>query len=58
VRTILIHVNAQVPDDDPRSAKEIADEVGGAMEVGWDNPALADVTAEIVLVKETWKLEG
>lgn len=35
-RTILIHLNASVPSDDPRSADEIADAVLAALEVGLD----------------------
>jgi hypothetical protein len=52
VRTVLIHVNAQVPDSDPRTAKEIADLVEGAIEVGSDNPALSAVEVTVVLAEE------
>lgn len=33
-RTILIHLNVEVRDDDPRNADEVGDLVLGALEVG------------------------
>jgi hypothetical protein len=51
-RTILLHVNADVPDSDPRSAEQIADAVRGALDVGSDDDMLAGVGLEIVLAEE------
>lgn len=37
-RTILVHLNVTAPDDDARSADEIADAILAALEVGSDHP--------------------
>lgn len=53
-RTILIHLNVAVSDDDPRDADQIATLLMGAIEVGLDpnDDALAFAGVDAVLVEE------
>ena len=39
-RTILVHLNVTVPDDDYRSIGHIAEAIEGAIQVGSDDPSL------------------
>lgn len=54
MRTVLIHLNVAVPDDDPRDAEQIGAVLMGAVEVGIDpnDPTLAALGVEAVLVEE------
>jgi hypothetical protein len=54
-RTILVHLNVEVPADAPCSAEDIAAEIKGALEVGTDadmTPALAIATTVVALAEE------
>lgn len=51
-REILVHLNVEVPDDDPRSAQEITDLVMGAIAVGSDTPAFADMWIVMAMSEE------
>lgn len=42
-RTILVHLNVEVPDEDDRSADQIADALLGALEVGGDDDSVRDL---------------
>jgi hypothetical protein len=39
-RTVLIHLNVQVPDGDERNADEVADAILAAIEVGSDDDSV------------------
>jgi len=52
VRTVLLHVNVQVPDDDGRDAGQIAESVAAAIEVGSDAPELDGLEVAVVLAEE------
>jgi hypothetical protein len=51
-RTILIHLNVEAPDDDPRTFVEIEEAVKGALEVGSDDPSLDGLTIEVTMAEE------
>lgn len=54
-RTILAHLNIEVPDDSTATADDIAAEVAGALDVGTDpdhTPTLATAEVVITLVEE------
>lgn len=51
-RTILVHLNVSVPDDDTRSMGEIAEAIEGAIEVGSDDPSLQGLAIHTALVDE------
>jgi hypothetical protein len=55
-RTVLVHVNVQVPDDDPRTAEDVERAVQGALDVGSDEGNVMgvfhDLVVEIVLCEE------
>ncbi len=51
-RTILIHQNVQVPDDDDRTADQIKEAVDAAIEVGSDHESVRGLVIEAVLWEE------
>ena len=51
-RTILVHLNVQVPDKDPRTPGEIARAVYGALEVGSDDDSVRDLKITVALTEE------
>ncbi len=56
-RTILVHLNVEVPADDNRPADEIMSSVMGALEVGGVNggseePEVADLMVTVPLYEE------
>lgn len=51
-RTILIHVNVEVPGDDHRSRDEIVAAVLGSIEVGSDDDSVRDLKVTLPLVEE------
>ena len=50
-RTVLMHLNVEVPDDDGRSVPELIDALEGAIEVGSDHPGLNDLVIEVVMAE-------
>lgn len=52
MREVLVHLNVQVPDDDPRDAEQIGEAIGAAIEVGSDNEALEGLEVAVALVDE------
>jgi hypothetical protein len=50
-RTVLMHLNVEVPDTDGRSVPELVAAVEAAIEVGSDNEALNDLVIETVLAE-------
>lgn len=42
MRTILVHLNVEVPDDDPRDANAIADAILSMIEVGSDDDSVRE----------------
>jgi hypothetical protein len=52
MRTVLIHLNVEAPDDDPRTAEEISAAVMGAVEVGSDDDSVSGLVIEAVLTEE------
>lgn len=55
MRTILIHINAEVPEDFEGTADQLADEVIGALQVGTDpenTPLLCEAGVTIPLAEE------
>lgn len=51
-RTILIHLNLEVPPTEERSAEEIAEAILQAFEVGSDDDSVKDLFPQIVLAEE------
>lgn len=49
-RTVLMHMNVVVPDDDVRSVPELVIALEAAIEVGSDDPTVRDL--EVVLAEE------
>lgn len=52
MRTILVHLNVAVPEEDERSAEQIADAVLGAIEVGSDDDSVRDLAITAPLAEE------
>lgn len=52
MREILIHLNAQLADDDPRTVEEIEQGVKNALEVGSDDPSLSGIELEVAMSEE------
>lgn len=51
-RTVLVHLNIEVPEADARDADAIADAVMGAIEVGSDEDSVRDLTVVVALADE------
>ncbi len=51
-RTILVHLNVQLPSDDPREAKEIAEYVESALMVGLEGGPQGSLDVEVALAEE------
>lgn len=51
-RTILIHLNVEVPDGDERSVETIEAAVRGALEVGDDDDSVGGLTITVALAEE------
>jgi hypothetical protein len=51
-RTIIVHLNVQVPDDDPRLAAEIGQAILGAVEVGSDDDSVRDLVVTAPLSEQ------
>jgi hypothetical protein len=51
-RTILIHLNVEVPDHDPRDEDEIAEAVLAALVVGSDDESVCDLAIRDSLHEE------
>ena len=51
-RTILVHLNVTVPDDDYRSIGHIAEAIEGAIQVGSDDPSLIGLIVQVAGVDE------
>lgn len=55
MRTILVHINAEVPEDFAGTADQLADEIIGAIEVGKDpenTPLLCEAAVVVPLAEE------
>lgn len=52
VRTVLVHLNVQVPESDTRSAERIGDAIMAAIEVGSDDDAVRGLDLVLALVDE------
>jgi hypothetical protein len=51
-RTVLVHLNVEVPEADARDAEEIAQAVYGALEVGSDHESVRNLTVVMALSEE------
>ena len=51
-RTVLVHLNVEVPPSDPRDAGQIANAVMAAIEVGSDDEELYHLTIVAPLAEE------
>lgn len=51
-RTILVHLNVEVPDEDERNPNQIADAIMGALEVGQDDDTVRDLVITAPLADE------
>lgn len=51
-RTILVHLNVEAPDDDQRTADEIADAILAAIEVGSDDETVYYLKVAAPLAEE------
>ena len=51
-RTILVHLNVEVPDDDDREADAIAEAILAAVEVGSDSDEVRDLVVAAPLAEE------
>lgn len=51
-RTILVHLNVEVPDHDDREAEAIADAILAAVEVGSDSDEVRDLMVTAPLAEE------
>lgn len=51
-RTVLVHLNVGVPDDDTRTAGEIAEALLGALEVGSDDDSVRDLDVTAPLAEQ------
>jgi len=51
-RTILVHLNVTVPDEDDRTADKIADALLGAIEVGSDDDSVRGLAIGIPVFAE------
>jgi hypothetical protein len=52
VRVILVHLNVELSDDDPRGANEIAETILAAIEVGSDDDSVRGLTVCAPLAEE------
>ncbi len=52
MRTVLIHLNVDVPTGDGRSADQVADAILAAIEVGSDDDSVRDLTLHLPLAEE------
>lgn len=51
-RTILVHLSIEVPDEDDRSADQIADALLAALEVGSDDDTVRDLVVVAPLAED------
>lgn len=51
-RTILVHLNIEVPDDDRRSAEQIGANVEAALNISSDEPSRREENVEVALAEE------
>ena len=51
-RTILVHLNVEVPDEDRRPVPEIVASVLAALEVGSDDESVRDLKIVVPLAEE------
>jgi hypothetical protein len=51
-RTILVHLNVDVPEPDSRTANEIADALLGAIEVGSDDDSVRELGVVCLMAEE------
>lgn len=51
-RTVLVHLNVEVPDSDPRDADQIGEAISGALEVGSDDESVSGLTIVVALTDE------
>lgn len=51
-RTVLVHLNVEVPAGDPRTPNQIADAIIGALEVGSDDDSVRDLKPLATLAEE------
>lgn len=52
MRTVLVHLNVQVPDYDNRTADEVGGAILDALDVGSDDDAVRNLLVECPLVEE------
>ena len=52
MRTVLVHLNVEVPDDDKRDPDDIANALMAALHVGSDHPSVERLRVECPLVEE------
>lgn len=52
MRTVLVHLNVEVPDEDERDADAIADALLGALEVGSDDESVRDLKVVAPLAED------
>ena len=51
-RTVLVHLNVEVPADDTRTATEIGDAILAAVEVGSDHESVAGLVIAVPLAED------
>jgi len=51
-RTVLVHLNVEVPAEDGRNADQIADAILAAIEVGQDDDSVRDLKVGAPLAEE------
>jgi len=51
-RTVLVHLNVEVPGWDGRTANQIADAILAAIEVGQDDETVRDLKVDAPLAEE------
>lgn len=51
-RTVLIHLNVEVPDEDERDPEAIGQAISGVLEVGQDDDSVRDLVIFVALTDE------
>ena len=52
MRTFLVHLHVEAPDTDERTPDQIADAIGGALEVGSDDESMHGLSFAVPLAEE------
>lgn len=51
-RTVLVHLNVQVPRSDTRPEREIIEAIEGALSVGWDDDSVRNLNIYVALAEQ------